>query len=429
MSDNDCYASDVESESKPSVIIDNGSGLIKAGYHDQDEPSRVFPAIVGHLRNEQPQEPGTFAVGNNAIARKSALFQRYPIQRGIVKSWKDMGEIWGYTFYHALRIHPDNHKVLLTVSPEIPREDREKMTEYMFEEFGVPAMQMGNQAVLSMYSRGFHTGTAVECGYGVTHVVPVFEGRPLSHAAGRLDLGGRDLTNYLAQLLAARGYAFPSPAETEILRGLKEKLTSITRDFETALLAVDASDAIDRVLAERWMKEKQLVRDWCADRLDVGTVRDIKEKLCFVADESKVDADEDVEEKYQMPDGNVITIGTERFRCIEPLFQPSLLGRKGPGLSRMVSESISKCEKEMQQELCGHVRLGGGTTMTRNFNTRLQKELASECVRFLSKVYAAEEHSAWVGGSICGATMRSGWITKDEYNEWGARSIHRKPSI
>jgi len=300
----------------------------------------------------------------------------------------------------------------------------------------VPAMQLGNQAVLSLCSTRTEVGMVVDCGYSVTRAVPIYEGRALSHAVGRLDLGGRDLTDYMAQLLMKRGYKFPSSAETDILRGIKEKLSSVAQDFEQALLAVDASNAIETILAERWSKEMEIVRDWCTDCLDTQTVRHIKETLAFAADETNPDVHVDMydEEKYEMPDGSVITIGAERFRCIEPLFKPSLLGRQGPGLSQMISDSIQKCDPtknpdlQIRKELVGNVVLTGGTTVVRNLNARVQKELTSLCVFGLSRVCSAGKHGAWIGGSMCCGLsgMQDRWISKDEYRECGKSIIHRK---
>jgi len=440
MSDTDCPASECEHDSASPIIIDNGSGLIKAGYSNDHETTSVFPSVVGHLRlvgNEEPHHER--AVGNDAISRMSEMLQRYPIERGIVKSWDDMKEIWDYTF-NELDVDPEkvDHPVLLTESPQNPREDREQMTQYMFETYRVPAMQLANQAVLSLMSTGRITGIAIECGYGSTHIVPVFESHAISHTV--LDVGGRDLTDYLRQLLMERGYTFPSPAKAEILRGIKGNLTSVFQKFQTALMAVDAPDAIEEMLTERWSREKELLRDWCGDCFATQTVRDIKEKLAYV---KAPFSDEDAEEKYEMPDGNVITIGTERYRCIEPLFKPSLLGRKGPGLAQMLFDAISTCDTEIQIEMADNIVLGGGTAMLRNFGRRLKSEVTCICIHSDAgkpkwypkhRVHRGEmPYSAWYGGSILcmwtaskSCRTQKEWITSGEYEECGRSIIHRK---
>merc|ERR1719266_1772443 len=292
-----------------------------------------------------------------------------------------MTQIMFETFNNELRVAPEEHPVLLTEAPLNPKANREKMTQIMFETFNTPGMYISIQAVLSLYASGRTTGIVLDCGDGVSHTVPIYEGYCLPHAVGRLDLAGRDLTDYLQRIMNERGYSLNTSAELEIVREIKEKLAYVALDFEDELANSESSS--------------------------------------------------EYETNFELPDGQIITIGNERFRCPEVLFQPSLIGKEAEGVDKLLFKSIQQCDIDIRKDLYSNVVLSGGTTMFKNIDARMKLELERLAPASIGiKILAPPErkYSVWIGGSILSSltSFEEMWITKDEYDESGPGIVHRK---
>jgi len=304
----------------------------------------------------------------------------YPLEHGIIEDWGAMEKIWHYTFFTDLRIDPQDHPVLLTEAPLNPRKNREKMAEIMFETFNVPAMYVSMQAVLSLYGSGRTTGCVIDIGDGVAHVVPIYEGFALSHTIQRVDLAGRDITTYLQRLLRQKGYTFSTSAEKEIVRDIKEKLCYVALNPEKEILLAKKVSGMEKV--------------------------------------------------YMLPDGETITIGVERFLAPECFFNPSVIGKELEPLDDIIVKAIKESDVDLRRDLYANIVLSGGSTMYPGLKERLTKEIKEQIPSSVDvKIIAPPErmYSVWIGGSILSSlkTFQRMWVTRKEYKQMGPQVIHR----
>jgi len=380
------------------VVCDNGTGFVKCGFAGENFPTAIFPSMVGRpiLRSEEKVENleiKDIMVGDEAAKLRSMLEIKYPLENGIVRNWEDILYVWDYAFREKLKINPKECKILLTEAPMNPHQNRQKMVEIMFEKYQFEGVYVAIQAVLTLYAQGLLTGVVVDSGDGVTHIIPVFEGFSLPHLTRRLDVAGRDVTRYLIKLLLLRGYAF-----------------NRTADFET--------------------------------------VRQIKEKLCYVAYDSQAEQKLSTEttvlvETYTLPDGRVIKVGRERFMAPEALFNPGLVDVDGGGMADQLFDCISKADIDTRAQFYSHIVLSGGSTMYPGLPSRLEKDIKQ---LYLNKVLKGDKaklakfkcriedpprrkHMVFLGGAVLAEIMKDRpefWMLRKEYEEKGVEVLSKE---
>eukprot|EP01084_Bolivina_argentea_P135183 238261_1 len=371
------------------VVIKNGSSSINAGFagdHNDDKPFRSFPSIVGRPRHQGIMVGNAVKdtyIGTDALNKRGILSLKYPIEHGIITSWNDMENIWESSFKNELIISSKECNVLLTEKPHNPKINREKMTQIMFEKFGVNGLYIAIDAMLSLYATGRLTGIVMNCGDGISHTVPVYEGYVLQDAVYRMDTGGRDITMYLMRLLNdERGYSFTTSAEREIVKDIKEKLCYVAYDYEAE---------------GKWK---------------------LRETSC------------DIFKNYELPDGQVITIGEERFRCMEILFKPWLRGFSACGIHKLLYDSVMKCEKDLRRDMYTNIVLSGGCCHAPGMDVRITTEMTSLAPASIRVKVSAPygKNLSWIGGSMFASQEMFGdlMITVQEYNAIGPSIVHRK---
>ncbi|XP_006873711.1 PREDICTED: uncharacterized protein LOC102839792 [Chrysochloris asiatica] len=344
------------------IVIDTGTGFTKSGLAGEDHVLSVVPSCVQLLQHSAQGQP-RYVVPENQEGS-------YPVlNRGVVSDWDALEVLWQHLFYCRLGVQPEELAVLVADSPISPRTNREKVAEILFERFHVPAMQTVHQALLTLYAYGRTTGLVLGSGHGTSYVAPILTGDLAPLDTYRLDVAGCDLTEYLAQLLLAGSHSSPKAG---LLNQIKEANCYVTMDMAAEMARTQGQAQVDFVL----------------------------------------------------PDKQVITLGSERFRCPEALFQPNLLGLNQPGLPQLALLSISQLEAKQQELLLANVVLEGGSTLFNGFPERLRQELGPGA-NVLGSPHRAV--AAWLGGSIMASrdSFQSLWLSRREYEEEGPWAIYK----
>merc|ERR1711962_805864 len=366
--------SQMDSDGRNVVVCDNGTGFVKCGFAGSNFPAHIFPAMVGRPILRAKNKDGNFElneveVGQRVSDLRQLLDVSYPMENGIIRNWDDMELLWNHTFGEGI----------LNIDP-------------MFEKYGVQGAYVAIQAVLTLYAQGLMTGVVVDSGDGVTHICPVVEGFGLSNLTRRLDVAGRDITNYLIKLLFLRGYAFNKSPDFDTVRQIKEKHCYVAYDVE---------------------QENKLA----------------KETTVLV-------------ETYTLPDGREIKIGAERFEAPEALFQPHLVDIEKECPAELLFNAIQAADVDVRPDLYKHIVLSGGSTMYPGLPSRVEREIrqlyfqkivkgdVNQYKKFKIAVESPprRKHMVFLGGAVLADLMKDNqnfWITKAEYDEMGIRCLDK----
>ncbi|XP_069488733.1 actin-1-like [Ambystoma mexicanum] len=362
----------------PTVVIDNGSGFCRSGFAGSDQPKSIIKTIAAiPILQGKKQDNLCLLSDSYSSTMGMAIDKRRPISHGIITDWEAMEILWNHIFVCKLKVFPEDQPVLMTDSPSSPSTNREKMAEVLFEAFAVPGLQIANTALLTLCSYGLISGLVIEAGAGVSYTAVVCEGEVLKQATYRLDIAGRSLTKHLTKLLLEANN-FPLNLEKKVVTRIKQTCCYVSLDFEK-------------------------------------DVNSNKQELA----------------NFDLPDGQHLTLGRERFTCPEPFFRPQMLGHDSPGIHLLAMSSIQKVPAEFRAEVVGHIVFSGGSSMFPGFPERIRHELLKISpedyhYRFLASPERSE--ATWAGGSIIASLQSSKpmMMTMKDYQEYGAFHVYEK---
>ncbi|KAG9144413.1 hypothetical protein Leryth_017539 [Lithospermum erythrorhizon] len=415
------------------IVIELGSHTCKAGYAGEDAPKAVFPSVVGSIdlmdiddannsensgSAPEPKAKGKnkLYVGNQAMGfRRDHMEVLSPLKDGIVADWEIAENIWDHTFKECLLIDPKEHPMLLAEPCSNTQQQREKAAEIMFEKYQVPALFLAKNAVLTSFASGRATSLVVDSGGGSTAIVPVHDGFVLQKAVASSPIGGEFLTDCLIKSLEQKGIT------------IKPRYSFKRKEVRPGEFQVVDLDFPNTTESYKLYSQRLIASD-------------IKECVCRAPDTpyDEVSYSNIPMTSYELPDGQTIEIGADRFKIPDILFNPSLvqtipsmdsyaeIASSVRGLPQMVLESINKCDVDIRRELFSSILLAGGTASMQQLKERLEKDLLEESpqaarVKVLASGNATERRfSVWIGGSILASlgSFQQMWFSKSEGSEY-----------
>lgn len=411
----------------PACVIDNGTGYTKMGFASNMEPQYIIPTCIA-TNDPRPGEGKTsdmtdldFHVGDPAIDNAQTHQLNYPIAHGLVENWNNMERLWQRCIYKHMRCDPEDHYFLLTEPPMNPPENREYTAEVMFETFNVPGLYIAVQAVLAlaagytsvqhiMEARGeaidskrAHSGCVIDSGDGVTHVVPVSEGYVIGSCIKHIPLAGRDVTDFIANMLRTRGEPIPPEDLRHVTKIIKERYCYTCKDISKEYQKFDKTP-------------NKYIQVYQATRRSTG-------------------------QRYN------IDVGYERFLGPELFFNPEIFSASHPTpLSQVVDDVIQSCPIDCRRGLYSNIVLSGGSTMFKDFHRRLERDIKGivnariernhqrMCATVSGNVvkpkidvnvvsHPMQRYAVWFGGSIVASNEQFFRVchTKAQYEEEGPR--------
>mmetsp|Transcript_6776 Transcript_6776/g.7786 ORF Transcript_6776/g.7786 Transcript_6776/m.7786 type:complete len:427 (+) Transcript_6776:210-1490(+) len=416
---------------KPPVVIDNGTGYTKMGFAASAEPSYVIPTLIGlpdggkagGIRSNEGLQDLDFYIGNKAQEMSRSYHTNYPIKHGIIENWDHMEKMWQRCIFKYLKCEPEEHYFLLTEPPLNTPENREYTAEVMFETFNVPGLYIAVQAILALaaswtskqvdHNNRSLTGTVIDSGDGVTHVIPVAEGYVIGSCIKHIPLAGRDITSFIQQMLRERKEPIPPEDYFLAARTIKEKYSYLCADI------IKEFGKYDNEFASGSTGDKKLFRQFHG----VNT----RTKKPWTCD-----------------------IGYERFLAPEMFFRPEIFNPQfTSSLPEVVDKSILACPIDTRRGLYGNIVLSGGSTMFKNFGKRLRKEIKHIVSERLRKnrekhpnanlkgtevdvnviSHPMQRYAVWFGGSMLSSTSEFLRVchTKAQYEEEGPRIARHNP--
>ena len=373
------------------IIIDIGSGEVKAGFSGEEKPKVIFKNYFGEpkykkvIRTFDKKDKNEQYIGEDCDKYLGLTKLRHPVNHGVFEYEQDILTIFNHIFTKLgiTSQEKKEHPILIAEPILNPYKNRENIAHTLLDNLGVPAIFFASQPLLSLFSTSSTSGTVLESGEGVTQSCVVYEGYSIPSSYERYNYGGKDVSEYLRDLLKKKGYHFYNSTELKLFDEIKENICYLDINKRN-------------------------------DYLNYKTF-DIKNT------------------PYYLPDGSNILIGDERVLAPEMLFNPECNGKEYLSFDDMIISSINKVDVKLKKTAYENIWLSGGNTSFKELNRKLVNELKYKIekgmgINILENEKINPKYRCWTGGSIISTLeiFKKMWVTKHDWSENGNEIIHVK---
>ena len=362
---------------KSCLIVDCGSGYCKAGYSGYIEPAVLIPTVVWHPKSNNmitTDDKSNLLFGDKALEAENGVII-HPIQKTKIIEWDDYELFLDNLFKNELKIKTEEYGIFMTEPPLTLKSSRESLTEILFEKFNAPFIFITNGAVLSSYGAFKYSGFVLDCGYDSSTVVPVSNGYPYSSCIQTIDVGGKDVSEFLLKMLVKKGY------------------------------------------------DEKKIKNY---------IKHIKKNCCYVENENSSKNKEIT--KFNLPDGTEINLDKEKYLCTEILFHPEMINKTVGGVQNTFCSSVSSIDHFTKNKFDGNnLIIAGGSTLFEGFSERLKVEIGKYYggkYKDRTNIITIKERNnlQWIGASTYSLMQifKNLCTTKEEYNNYGPAAVHNK---
>lgn len=431
------------------LVLDPGAYTLKAGFASDSPNAETDCHAIPNCLAKSARDDKTY-IGSqlhSCVDYGEMQFKR-PVQKGYIVNWPTQTAVFDHEFFNdpksSLYCDPTDTNLVISEAPNAPLAIQRNIDEIVFEGFEFASAYRTTAPILNSWTetrsvfgdppnpqttppQPAECLLVVDSGYSHTTITPLLHGRPINPAARRMTIGGKHMTNYLAELISLRHFSLID--EPHIVDQIKQDCCFVSSDFASDLDHC-WKGAIGDIPRPATFRDESIVVDYVLpdyETLHRGYMRphdrSHSAKLARLGLSSS-----NVDPVAAAPTAKeeVFPLGNERFVIPELLFNPTDIGLSESGIPDSILQSLSHIPRSLWQGFLGNILLAGGNSLIKGMVERVEREVRARVpVEYVVRVKRAGDpiKNAWLGGARLASrkdVVKEVVVTREEYLENGA---------